>query len=95
MPRPVPCAWADIFVDGDPSGRTGTGRFAQLDAICGSLIHASQRRSFPRIPVYDINGAGRWGGVVVRASSGVRIKCLYGADATSWNIPGGCAEGVG
>lgn len=38
------------------------------------------------IPVYDINGAGRKGGIVLRPGV-LPITCLYGADASTWNLP--------
>ena len=79
-----------IFVGNDVAGVAGHGRFARLGTISGTLILARQRARFgPKLPVYDINDGGRWGGVVIRQSS-VRIKCLYGGDVGSWGIVGGC-----
>ena len=57
-------------------------------------IDEQRERFGPKIPVYDINDAGRKGGVVLRRSA-VRIACLYGGDVGSWNIPGGCNEALG
>ena len=73
-----------------------TGR-AKGGEVCGSIIQAAQRanpRFRARIPLYDINGAGRFGGIVLRPSA-VELKCMYGADATSWNVRGGCAASAG
>ena len=107
-----------IFVHGDVAGRAGDGRYGQLGYISASLIHSKQKQRFGKIPIYDINDAGRLGGVVIRAGTSgtgisgtgisggtsvaldaplgaARIKCMYLADAGSWNIPGGCKEELG
>ncbi len=86
-----------IFVNGDKAGLAGHGRYGELDSICGSLIRGDQRGNpalRSKIPVYDINDAGRSGGVVLRLSA-VTIRCAYGADVGSWNIPGGCNSRLG
>jgi hypothetical protein len=83
---------------GDGSDHSGaishSGRNAGLDAVSCSLLHSGQRRNFGRLPVYDLWNAGSRGGVVIRPSV-TRIKCLYGGDATSWDVPGGCRQDAG
>ena len=75
---------------GDMSGRAGRGSHGALNVVSCSIIQARQRTSFATIPVYSLNDAGRLGGIVLRDSA-VRLACLYGADASSWNYAlGGC-----
>ena len=64
-----------IFVD-DVAGFAGRGRFGALDSVCASIIQMQQHATFgSRIPVYDINDAGRLGGIVIR-SSAATIRCM-------------------
>lgn len=81
-----------IFVDGEVSGLSGQGRFGQLGTISATIILQRQRERFgPKIPVYDINDAGRYGGVVIRQEA-VHLSCMYGADIGSWGVQGGCQD---
>ena len=82
-----------------PEPRTMLNAPSSLSAECTTescyctvcACYRQRARFGSKLPVYDINDAGRYGGIVIRQEA-VTIKCLYGGDIGSWNVVGGCND---
>jgi len=85
-----------LFGDGASGDQDGHCHGCNLGYVAASLIHSKMKHHWGgRIPIYDINGAGAKGGIVLRPGV-LDITCMYGADASTWNLPSsarGCDRG--